>query len=96
MITILQRTIKNPKITYFLTNNFTRSQDKSKEYVHKAFMQALEKIEGYDSTKSALQTWITKIAINIEKIISEGALVLKTKMIIIGKMTAVIIEAKET
>ena len=55
----------NPKIACYLTNNFTHNPDRSKEYTQRAFMQALNKIDTYDSTKSALQTWITKIAINL-------------------------------
>lgn len=54
-----------PKISWYLTKNFTKNEDRSKEYTQKAFMQALEKIDTYDSTKSKLYTWITKIAINL-------------------------------
>ena len=54
----------NPKIVWYLTKNFTKNEDKSKEYSQRAFMQALEKIDTYNPELSAIYTWITKIAIN--------------------------------
>lgn len=55
----------NPRLIYYLKNNFTHDEDKSKEYSQRAFMQALEKINIYDQSKAKLLTWITKIAINL-------------------------------
>lgn len=54
-----------PRITYYLTKNYTHAEERSKEYSQKAFMQALEKIDTYNSNLSNLDTWITKIAINL-------------------------------
>lgn len=54
-----------PKISKYLTKRHTKDEDKSNEYTQRAFIQALEKIESYEPTKSKLVTWITRIAINI-------------------------------
>lgn len=55
-----------PKLTYYLFNKFTKGDnDKASDFADQAFIQALEKIETYDSNKSKLITWLTKIAINL-------------------------------
>ncbi len=51
----------NPKMIWYLTKNFTQNEDKSREYSHMAFIQALEKIDTYNPELSAVYTWITKI-----------------------------------
>mgnify|MGYP001320511418 CR=1 FL=1 len=54
-----------PKLTWYLTSRYTKDEDKSEDFANQAFMQALEKIETYNSEKSKLITWLTKIAINL-------------------------------
>jgi len=54
-----------PKLTWYLNNRYTKDVDKAEDFANQAFMQALEKIETYNSEKSKLITWLTKIAINL-------------------------------
>ena len=54
----------NPKLIKYLTNNYTKNEEKSKEYSQMAFIQALNKIDSYNIEKSKVITWITTIAIN--------------------------------
>ena len=54
------------KVSWYLMKHYTQgNEERAKEYAQRAFMQALEKIDTYDPTKSKLYTWITKIAINL-------------------------------
>jgi len=55
----------NPKLVWYLTKNLTQNEEKSREFSQMAFIQALEKIDTYNSELSALYTWITKISINL-------------------------------
>ena len=54
-----------PKLTWYLASRYTKDVDKAEDFANQAFMQALEKIETYNSEKSKLITWLTKIAINL-------------------------------
>lgn len=54
-----------PKLTWYLMNRYKLDSDKAEDFANQAFMQALEKIETYNSEKSKLITWLTKIAINL-------------------------------
>jgi RNA polymerase sigma factor (sigma-70 family) len=56
--------VNEPKLSCYLTK-FTKDIKVAEEFSNMAFMQALEKIDTYNSELSKFITWLTRIAINL-------------------------------
>jgi len=55
-----------PKLVWYLTR-YTRDQEIAEDFADDAFIQAMIKIDNYNSEKSQIHTWIYKIAENLVK-----------------------------
>jgi RNA polymerase sigma-70 factor (ECF subfamily) len=53
-----------PKLVYYV-NNMCKDQQRAEDTTMDAFMQALEKIDKYDRSKSQFSTWLFTIAKNL-------------------------------
>lgn len=58
--------VYKPKLIWYLTK-YTKDQDLSADFADEAFVQALLKIDNYNSDKSQIHTWVYKIAENLVK-----------------------------
>ena len=53
-----------PKLVWYL-NKYTQDQSVSDDFADDAFIQALQKIDMFDGSKSQIHTWVYKIAENL-------------------------------